>query len=157
MKFYIVHNCCANMHITNGKWVMNLLWNFDLIKTRVEKHFSSSLLPTICTMVNLANFTYFGKMETSIQNVTTRCHILVKGLKSKGGNTCYHIWFHWEFEHAFLAIDSVNNIERLTHCHILLIRLIGFAIIENYFNNLKVFGKWCITFQLQLILGIHDP
>lgn len=38
-------------------------------------------------MVNLANFTYFGKLDTNTQDVVTRPHIFVKGFKSKGGNT----------------------------------------------------------------------
>jgi len=147
MKFYKIYNCCANICTTNGKWVMNLLRNFDFIKARIEKHFSTSMLPTICTMVNLVNFTYFGMLETSTQDVITRCHILVKGFKTKKGNTCYRIWFHYELEHALLAI-KVSNIEHLIHCMFLFIHLISFAIIKSYFNNLNVFGKWFITFWL---------
>jgi hypothetical protein len=59
--------------------------NFDFIKAKVEKRLSSSMLPTICTMANSTNFTYFRKLKESIRNVVTRCHILVKGFKSKGG------------------------------------------------------------------------
>ncbi len=79
------------MCTTNGKWVTNLLRNFDFIKARIEKHLSTSMLPTIYTVVNLANSTYFGMLETSTQDVITRCHILVKGFKTNGGNTCYRI------------------------------------------------------------------
>jgi hypothetical protein len=35
-------------------------------------------------MVNLANFTYFGKLNTSIQDVVSRPYIFVKRFKSKG-------------------------------------------------------------------------
>ncbi len=63
----------------------------DFIKVRIDKHISTSMLPTTCTMVNLANFTYFGMLETNTQDVIIRCHILVKGFKTKGGNTCYCI------------------------------------------------------------------
>jgi hypothetical protein len=38
-------------------------------------------------MVNLANFTYFRKLNTSTQDVVTRPHIFVEGFKLKGGNT----------------------------------------------------------------------
>jgi hypothetical protein len=58
--------------------------NFDFIKAKVENHLSSSMLPTICTMANSTNFTYFRKLKESIQNVVTMCHILVKRFKSKG-------------------------------------------------------------------------
>jgi len=67
-----------------GKWAMNMLQSFDLMKTNIEKHFSSFTLSTICTMANLVNFTYFGKLWISIQDVGTKCHILIKGLVSKG-------------------------------------------------------------------------
>jgi hypothetical protein len=73
------------MHTTSARWVINLFRSFDFIKAKVEKHFSSSTLPTICTMANSTNFTYFEKLEENIRNVVTRCHILVKGFKSKGG------------------------------------------------------------------------
>ncbi len=56
---------------------MNLLQSFE--------HLSSSTLPTICTMANLISFTYSRKLETNVQDVIPRCHILVKGLVSKGG------------------------------------------------------------------------
>jgi hypothetical protein len=64
---------------------MSLLWTFDFIQARVEKHLSSSTLYIICTMANLTNLTYSGKMETNIRDVVTRHHILVNGLVSKGG------------------------------------------------------------------------
>ncbi len=38
-------------------------------------------------MINLANFTYFGKLDTSTQDVVTRLDIIVIGFKSKMGNT----------------------------------------------------------------------
>ncbi len=72
------------MCTTNGKWVMNLLRNFDFIKVRIEEHLSTSMLPIICTMVSLANFTYFGMLETSTQDVITRCHIWSKDSREKG-------------------------------------------------------------------------
>jgi replication fork clamp-binding protein CrfC len=59
--------------------------SFDFIKTKVKKHISSSMLPIIYTMANSTSFTYFRKLKESIQNFVTRCHILVKGFKSKGG------------------------------------------------------------------------
>ncbi len=37
---------------TVGKWVVSQLCNFDFIKAKVDKHFSSSTLPIICTMAN---------------------------------------------------------------------------------------------------------
>lgn len=59
------------------------LW---FVEAKIKKS-SFFILPTICTMVNLANFTYFGKLDTNTQDVVTRPHIFVKGFKSKGGNT----------------------------------------------------------------------
>jgi hypothetical protein len=73
------------MCTTSGRWVVSLFRSFDFIKAKVEKHLSSSMLPTIYTMANLASFTYFKKLKESNQNVVTRRHILVKGFKSKGG------------------------------------------------------------------------
>jgi hypothetical protein len=73
------------MRTTSGRWVMNLFQSFDFIKAKVEKHLSSSTLPTIYTMANSTSFTYFGKLRENIQDVITRHHILVKGFKSKGG------------------------------------------------------------------------
>jgi len=63
------------MHTTRGRWVMNLLQSFDFMKAKVKKHMSSSTLPTICAITNLANFTYFGKLNANIQNVVIRHHI----------------------------------------------------------------------------------
>ncbi len=71
---------------------MNLLQNFDFMKTKVKKHMSSSILPTICAITNSTNFTYFGKVDANIQNVVTRHHILIEGLVSKGG-TIHHVVF----------------------------------------------------------------
>ncbi len=51
------------MHITSGKWVVSLLGSFDYIKARIEKNLSSSMLPTIYTMANLASFTYSRKVK----------------------------------------------------------------------------------------------
>jgi hypothetical protein len=59
------------MRTTIGRWVVNLLRSFDFIKARIEKHLSSSMLHIICTMANLANLTYSGKLETTIQDVVT--------------------------------------------------------------------------------------
>ncbi len=64
---------------------MSLLRSFDFIKTKVEKHLSSSTLPIIYTMTNLANLMYSRKLGTNIQNAITRHHILVNGLVSKRG------------------------------------------------------------------------
>jgi len=72
----------------NERWVVSLLWNVDFIKAKIMKHFSSSTLPTIYTMANSINFTYPRKLEKNIRNIVTRHHILVKGLKSKGGAIC---------------------------------------------------------------------
>ncbi len=55
------------------------------MKANVEKLCSSFTLPTICIMAILANFTYFRKLHIKTQDVITKCHILVKGLVSKGG------------------------------------------------------------------------
>ncbi len=33
----------------------------------------------------------------------------------------------------------------------------GFAQVESWFNNLKVFNKCCITFWIHPVLGIHKP
>jgi hypothetical protein len=63
---------------------MNMLQNFDFMKTNVEKHFLSFILFVICTMANLVNFTYSRKLWIHIQDIVTRCHILTKGLVSKG-------------------------------------------------------------------------
>ncbi len=73
------------MHITSGRWVVSLFQSFDFIKANVKKHLSSSTLPTICTIANSTNFTYFEKLKESTRNVVTTHHILVKGFKSKGG------------------------------------------------------------------------
>ncbi len=73
------------MRTTIGRWVVSLLRSFDFIKARVEKHFSSSTLPIMCTMVNSTNLTYSRKLKTNIWYVVIRCHILVNGLMSKGG------------------------------------------------------------------------
>jgi hypothetical protein len=73
------------MCTTSGRWVVNLFQSFDFIKAKVDKHFSSSTLPTTYTMANSTNFTYFGKLEENTQDVITRHHILVEGFKSKGG------------------------------------------------------------------------
>ncbi len=64
---------------------MSLLWSFDFIKAKVEKHLPSSMMPIICTMANLTNLTYSRKLKTNIRVVVTRHHILVNGLVSKGG------------------------------------------------------------------------
>jgi hypothetical protein len=55
------------------------------MKAKVEKHMSSSTLPTICAITNSANFTYSKKLNVNIQNVVTKHHILIEGLVSKGG------------------------------------------------------------------------
>jgi len=47
---------------TSARWVVNLFQNFEFIKAKVDKHISSSTLPTIYTMANSSNFTYFGKL-----------------------------------------------------------------------------------------------
>jgi hypothetical protein len=73
------------MHATIDKWVVSLLHKFDFIETKVEKHLSSSMLPIICKMANLVNFTYSRKLESSIWDVDTRHYILVKILMSNGG------------------------------------------------------------------------
>jgi hypothetical protein len=79
-------------HVHNMWWVgskpIPKLW---LHKNQSNKHLSSSTLPTICTMANLTNFTYHGKLEESTWNVVTRHHILVKRFKSKRGVT--HVSF----------------------------------------------------------------
>ncbi len=69
----------------SGRWVVSLFQSFDFIKAKVEKHLSSSMLPTIYTMANSTSFTYFKKLKESNRDVVTRHHILVKGFKSKGG------------------------------------------------------------------------
>jgi hypothetical protein len=56
----------ANMRTMDGKWVVNLLWSLDFINAKVEKHLSSSTLPTTCTITNLANLTYLGKSITKL-------------------------------------------------------------------------------------------
>jgi hypothetical protein len=76
------------MHKINDRWVVSLLWNVNFIKAKIMKHFSSSTLPTIYTMANSINFTYFKKLEENTWDIITRHHILVKGLKSKGGAIC---------------------------------------------------------------------
>jgi hypothetical protein len=64
---------------------VSLLWSFDLVKAKVEKHFSSSMLPIIYTMASSTNLTYSRKLETNIRDVVTRHHIFANGLVSKGG------------------------------------------------------------------------
>jgi hypothetical protein len=73
------------MRTTSGRWVVSLFSSFEFIKAKVEKHLSSSMLPTICTMANSTNFTYSRKLEESTRNLVPRHHILVKGFKSKEG------------------------------------------------------------------------
>jgi hypothetical protein len=63
---------------------MNMLQSFDVMKTNIEKHLSSFTLSVICTMANLVNFTYSGKLWINIQDIITRCHIFIKRLVSKG-------------------------------------------------------------------------
>ncbi len=55
------------------------------MKANINKECSSSTLPIICTMAISANFTYSEKLQTRTWNVVTKCHILIKGLLSKGG------------------------------------------------------------------------
>ncbi len=71
------------MGTTIGRWVVSLLWSFDLVKAKVEKHLSSSMLPIIHTMANSTNLMYLGKLKTNIEDVVTRHHIMVNGLVSK--------------------------------------------------------------------------
>jgi hypothetical protein len=54
-------------------------------KSRKDKHLSSSMLLTICTIANSTNLTYLGKLVIKMQDVVTSCHILVRGLVSNGG------------------------------------------------------------------------
>jgi hypothetical protein len=86
------------MHTTNGKWVVSLLWSLDFIKAKVEKQGSSSTLPTTCTIASSTNFTYSRKLETRIQDVVTRHHILVRRFVSKGGG------------HACVTFDFIVNL-----------------------------------------------
>ncbi len=72
------------MWTTSGRWVVRIFRSFDFIKAKVEKHLSSSMLPTIYTMANSASFTYFRKLKESNRDIVTRHHILVQGFKSKG-------------------------------------------------------------------------
>ncbi len=145
------------MHTTIGRWVVSLLRNFDFIKARVEKHFSSSTLPIMCTMANSTNLTYSGKLETNIQDAITRCHILVNGLNVKRGHHTSCIWPHCVLEHALLVV-KISNIEELLHLNLLFVCIAHyFAIVESCFKNLKEIGKRCITIRLQPILGIHNP
>jgi hypothetical protein len=92
-------------------WVMSLLPNVNFIKARIEKHLSSSTLFITCTMVNSIGFTYSWKLKNNIQDVVTRHQILVKSSQE----FLYHDIFRIHF--------------------------VGFAIIESYFKNVKVFGK----------------
>jgi hypothetical protein len=64
----------------SGKWVVSLLQSLDFIKAKVEKHLSSSTLPTTYTITSLANLTYSGKLVTKMWDVVTKCHIMVNGL-----------------------------------------------------------------------------
>ncbi len=82
----------------SGKWVVNLLWNLDFINARVDKHLSSSTLPTTCNITNLTNLTYVGKLITKMQDVVTKRHILVEGFMSKGGAK------------KFVAFDFIVNL-----------------------------------------------
>jgi len=67
-----------------------------LHKAKVQKHFLFSLLPTIYPLPNLANFTYFEKLDTSKRNVVTRHHILVKGSSQKGAPYMLPHSIHYE-------------------------------------------------------------
>lgn len=69
----------------SDKWVVNLLWSLDFINVTTKKRLSSSTLPTTCTITNLVNLTYLGKLVTKMWDVVTKHHILVKGFMSKGG------------------------------------------------------------------------
>jgi hypothetical protein len=93
---------------------MNLLWNFDFILTKVEKHFSSSMLPTICTPTNLISLTCSKKLKTRIWDIVTRHHIMGRGLMLKGGATHVAFDFISELEHALLTIiiTSILEIQR---------------------------------------------
>jgi hypothetical protein len=75
----------SNMHITIDKWIVSLLWSFDLIKAEVEKHVSSSTLLIIYNMASSTKFTYIGELKTNIWNLVTRHHVQVKKWMSKGG------------------------------------------------------------------------
>jgi hypothetical protein len=97
----IIYNMKANMRTMSGKWVVNLLWNLDFINARVKKHLSSYPLPTACTITNLANLTYLGKLVTKMQDVVTKCHILLKGFMSKGRAK------------QFVAFDFIVNLNML--------------------------------------------
>jgi hypothetical protein len=94
----IMYRIKANMCTMSGKWVVNLLWNLDFINAKVEKHLSSSTLPTTFTITNLANLTYLGKSVTKMQDVVTKHHILIKGFISKGGAK------------QFVAFDFIVNL-----------------------------------------------
>ncbi len=61
------------------------IMKLDFINTKINKHLSSSTLPTTCTIANLANLTYLGKLVIRMWDVVTSRHILVGRLMSNGG------------------------------------------------------------------------
>lgn len=70
----------------------DLIVEFGFIKAMVEKQLSFYMMFIICVMANSTNFTYYRKLETNIQDVVIRHHILIKGFKSKRG-TIYVVTF----------------------------------------------------------------
>lgn len=137
---YNIFKHFANIYTTSGKWVLPL-WSLNFINTKIDKHLSSSMLPTTCTITNSTNFTYWGKLVIRMRNVVTSCYNLMKWLVSnKGRHACHCISFHCQFEQSLLAF-KVPCIKELEDFSLLSIQGGSPATTKCSFKNLYVFLK----------------
>jgi hypothetical protein len=119
---YNIFKHFANIYTTSGKWVLNQLQSLNSINTKIDKHLSSSTLPTTCTIMNSTNFTYWWKLVIRMRNVVTCRQILMKGLVSNDGvHACHCIRLHCQFENSMLAF-KVPRIKELEDFNLLSIQ-----------------------------------
>jgi hypothetical protein len=138
---YNIFKHFANIYTKSGKWVLNPLQSLNFINARIYKHFSSSTLPTTCTITNSNNFTYWGKIVIRMRNVVTSCQIVMKGLLSNDGvHACHYITLHCQFEKSMLAF-KVPHIKELEDFNLLSIQGGSLATTKCSFKNLHVFSK----------------
>jgi len=124
---------------------LNPLQSLDFINSKVDKHLSSSMLPTTYIITNSTNLTYWGKLVFRLQNVITSRHILMQGLVSnEGGHACYCIRLHCQFEQSMLTFN-VPHIKELQDFNLLCIQGGSFVATKCNFKNLQVFSKWHIN------------
>jgi hypothetical protein len=142
---YNIFKHFTNIYTTSCKWVLNPLQSLNFINAKIDKHLSSSTLPTTCTITNSTNFTYWGKIVIRMRNVVTSCQIIMKGLLSNDGvHACHCIWLHCQFEKSTLAF-KVPHIKELEDFNLLSIQGGSLATTKSNLKNLHVFSKWHIN------------